>query len=473
MRSHQQSQKPASKSAEIDPLLRTRPFAPQKKPASKMEARSSYNLLERPLFPIQTKLTIGAVGDKYEQEADRVAAQVVQQINAPTGSRNDAAVQRIEAPEEENEELQMKPMLQCQTDRGSTAVTPELESSIQRSRGNGQPLASAVRKPMEQAFGADFSRVRVHTNSQADVLSRSIQAKAFTTGQDVFFRQGAYEPGSRGGQELIAHELTHVVQQNGNALARKPQKQDGHGVELQLRDNQSERITTATKPREMSIQRVKDVTISHGGMCGPAALLPILQAEGKADSAHTVADVVNIVKAQGSVVGEILTQPMMTNVLKAYGLGAKYHSFNNTRSLWKALRKTGTNPTLMGISNVGFDGLKRPMDQDLINTARKWVRAHWIIITDMQRLPHKNRRRVTYTESQQRSKKEVSIHEVEDANQNVQSLNGWNWNQWSTAYGRDPKVDPDVKEAENQGRLTPSGEAVEPLSLDGYLVEIS
>jgi Domain of unknown function (DUF4157) len=66
---------------------------------------------------------------------------------------------------------------------------------------------------MGQAMGTDFSRVRVHTDGQSDRLNRSIQAKAFTTGQDVFFRQGAYNPGSRGGQELIAHELTHVVQQ--------------------------------------------------------------------------------------------------------------------------------------------------------------------------------------------------------------------------------------------------------------------
>jgi hypothetical protein len=60
----------------------------------------------------------------------------------------------------------------------------------------------------------------VHTDSQSDQLNKSIQAKAFTTGQDIFFRQGAYEPNSRGGQELIAHELTHVVQQNGGAVQR-------------------------------------------------------------------------------------------------------------------------------------------------------------------------------------------------------------------------------------------------------------
>jgi hypothetical protein len=71
---------------------------------------------------------------------------------------------------------------------------------------------------MGQAMGADFSGVTIHTDSQSDQLNRSIQAKAFTTGQDIFFRQGAYQPGGRDGQELIAHELTHVVQQNGSAV---------------------------------------------------------------------------------------------------------------------------------------------------------------------------------------------------------------------------------------------------------------
>lgn len=73
---------------------------------------------------------------------------------------------------------------------------------------------------MGQAMGADFSGVRVHTDARADQLNQSIQAKAFTTGQDLFFRQGAYQPGSREGQALIAHELTHVVQQNRGGVRR-------------------------------------------------------------------------------------------------------------------------------------------------------------------------------------------------------------------------------------------------------------
>jgi pimeloyl-ACP methyl ester carboxylesterase len=95
------------------------------------------------------------------------------------------------------------------------AVSPDLESSIQQARGGGEPLAGDVRAPMEQAFGADFSGVKVHTGSESDQLNSSIGAKAFTTGQDMFFGQGQYNPGSSSGKELVAHELTHVVQQSG------------------------------------------------------------------------------------------------------------------------------------------------------------------------------------------------------------------------------------------------------------------
>ncbi len=68
---------------------------------------------------------------------------------------------------------------------------------------------------MEQAFGSNFSQVRIHTDAQSDQLNRSIQAKAFTTGQDIFFRSGEYNPDSIAGQELMAHELTHIMQQKG------------------------------------------------------------------------------------------------------------------------------------------------------------------------------------------------------------------------------------------------------------------
>jgi hypothetical protein len=99
---------------------------------------------------------------------------------------------------------------------GEAEAAPEIEQSIQQAHGGGQTLDSGVLVQMESAFGADFSGVRVHTDAQADILNRALSARAFTTGQDIFFKQGEYSPGSSGGRELLAHELTHVVQQTGS-----------------------------------------------------------------------------------------------------------------------------------------------------------------------------------------------------------------------------------------------------------------
>ncbi|MCA6523262.1 MAG: DUF4157 domain-containing protein [Pseudanabaena sp. M051S1SP2A07QC] len=189
---------------------------------------------------IQAKLNIGEPNDKYEKEADDTASKVVQQINSPAHDNSVqrqesmevedeelqmkpaiSKIQRDESIEEEDEELQMKSLVQRRENLSGGEASTDLESSIQSARGGGQSLDINLQQSMGQAMGADFSGVKVHTDSQSDQLNKSIQAKAFTTGQDVFFRQGAYEPGSRGGQELIAHELTHVVQQGKEGLLQR------------------------------------------------------------------------------------------------------------------------------------------------------------------------------------------------------------------------------------------------------------
>jgi hypothetical protein len=106
-------------------------------------------------------------------------------------------------------------------EEASSDVSPDVESAIQQSRGGGRALDNGVKTQMESAFNADFGGVRVHTDSQSDNLNKSLSSRAFTTGQDLFFKQGEYSPGSSAGRELLAHELTHVVQQNGNDVSRK------------------------------------------------------------------------------------------------------------------------------------------------------------------------------------------------------------------------------------------------------------
>ncbi|MEM9544149.1 MAG: DUF4157 domain-containing protein [Cyanobacteria bacterium P01_E01_bin.42] len=187
---------------------------------------------------VQAKLQIGEVGDKYEQEADRVAKATVEQINAPEAQQ----VQRDILPQSE-EELQMKPLAEKQVLQaksiptisplntpkislqakgvGGGETSQDLEANINSAKSGGQSLAPDLQAKMGRAMGADFSNVKVHADSQSDSLNQSLQAKAFTTGQHIFFKKSEYNPASKGGQELIAHELTHVVQQNSNAVQCK------------------------------------------------------------------------------------------------------------------------------------------------------------------------------------------------------------------------------------------------------------
>lgn len=98
--------------------------------------------------------------------------------------------------------------------QGAGPLDPEIGGEIQAARGGGAQLDDSTRADMEGHLGVDLSAVRVHTDSNADALSRSVQAEAFTTGTDVFFKSGNYSPGSTDGRRLLAHELTHVVQQS-------------------------------------------------------------------------------------------------------------------------------------------------------------------------------------------------------------------------------------------------------------------
>ena len=158
---------------------------------------------------IQPKLRIGEPGDRYEREADRVA-DAVMRMPEPQMQR------QVESKEED---LQMKPQSLRHAD-GSMAPSPDIELRIQQARGSGQPLPNNLRLLMEQTFGTGLRGVKIHTDAQSDQLSRSIHAHAFTIGRDIFFRKGEYNPSSYEGRQLIAHELTHVVQQNGDQVRR-------------------------------------------------------------------------------------------------------------------------------------------------------------------------------------------------------------------------------------------------------------
>jgi hypothetical protein len=165
--------------------------------------------------------------DAHEREADRVADVVMRTTERastfPSPSRPTA--QRVCAHCEEEistHERADQPVVageaadvhRSASAVGAGQVSAPVAASIRDMQGGGAPLPAATRALFEPRFGADFSHVRVHTGARADTTARAISAKAFTVGSDIVFAGGQYSPESREGQHLLAHELTHVVQQD-------------------------------------------------------------------------------------------------------------------------------------------------------------------------------------------------------------------------------------------------------------------
>lgn len=165
---------------------------------------------------IQRKLIVGPPNDQYELEAERVANHVMRlptPVSSPQRAHGD------------DDQLQTKPLaaaitplVQRQGD-GSFEVGSGIESRLDSLRGSGHPLPGDVRTDMEQRFGADFSGVRIHNDGESAQLNRALSAQAFTQGRDIYMGEGQYNPGSASGKQLLAHELTHVIQQGAAPAA--------------------------------------------------------------------------------------------------------------------------------------------------------------------------------------------------------------------------------------------------------------
>lgn len=173
---------------------------------------------------LQAKLRVSHPGDKYEQEADRVAEQVMRMPQASesgiaSGRRQSGIIQQKHPgctgkPGSQHLKEDEEIKLQAKEVTGHTpGIKPETEAHINEVRSGGQPLSESVRAFYEPRFGHDFSQVRVHADVKAALAARAVNARAFTVGRDVVFGEGEYAPMTKKGNKLIAHELTHVVQQ--------------------------------------------------------------------------------------------------------------------------------------------------------------------------------------------------------------------------------------------------------------------
>ncbi len=167
----------------------------------------------------------GYGGPEWEREVRRAVADQAVGLAYLARKREERLRRQAAEAAEGGTSLMMAPtsaagVLQAQAEVGREggALSPALSGRIGAKRGGGQPLEATVRQGMEGVFGVDFSPVRVHADPEADALNRGVAAIAFTVGSDVFFRAGFYQLHSAAGQHLLAHELTHVVQQRAGSL---------------------------------------------------------------------------------------------------------------------------------------------------------------------------------------------------------------------------------------------------------------
>jgi len=188
---------------------------------------------------LQRKLVIAEASDSYEREADLAADKVTAALSAPTVGRGHAPVfgvsplsvqRQAVKPSAHRDDEEEKPMREnaeehevAQAKRfapGSVRSTV-VDGYVDSIRGGGQPLPNQTRTSMSALFGYDFSGVRVHSDSRAAESATSMNALAYTVGKNIVFGNGQYAPHTQEGRRLLAHELTHVVQQNGGASLQK------------------------------------------------------------------------------------------------------------------------------------------------------------------------------------------------------------------------------------------------------------
>jgi Domain of unknown function (DUF4157) len=171
---------------------------------------------------VQCKLAVNQPGDVYEQEADCVADQVTSAPDHSAVGDAPVQIQRLAGPPD-----------------GQVADAPASVDGVIASPGT--PLAPALRQDMERRFGHDFSRVRVHADADAERSAREVNARAYAVGHDIVFGAGRFAPGTTEGRSLLAHELTHIVQQTG-----------GHGEGAARLQRQPEPVTRETARAEFS-----------------------------------------------------------------------------------------------------------------------------------------------------------------------------------------------------------------------------
>ena len=332
-------------------------------------------------YPLQAKLTVGAANDSYEQEADRVAAQVIstpaqapaiqrqgeeeEEIQTkPLAASITPLIQRQPLAEEEEEPLQGKLIqrqsleeeeeepLQGKFIPGRETFTPgaDFESRLAATRAGGSPLPKSTRSFMEKRFGADFDGVRLHTGSESAQLNREVSAQAFTRGHDIYLGEGRESVESNAGKQLLAHELTHVIQQGGFA---------GEATSLQR---------LGAIPEKM-IEQI-------GPTCGLYSLLHairIIDPARRGDEEYVINKLWESANRIGTKAGEIFDATKMVKIANLMGYSGEVVQYTNATEFTAGLANSGKKAVLIPWSVKTAYGIQ----QDVSPTTL----AHWSIVT--------------------------------------------------------------------------------------------
>ncbi len=238
---------------------------------------------------IQAKLEIGEPGDHFEQEADAVADRVIQESGAPVSTAGPLVaqprVQRKCSACDHEEGLQRKPIQRKAKRGGGLQASPALSQQLQQHQGGGMGLPPSLSQEMGRSIGADFGNVRIHADATAASLSRGINARAFTHGQDIYFNQGEYNPSSTAGKHLLAHELTHVVQQAGKIQKADPPLKPGEMTRKQFEETMRDTYgvptvrngTLADQRAELGLTGKPDVLLPDWASWDPGPVATVYQ----------------------------------------------------------------------------------------------------------------------------------------------------------------------------------------------------
>lgn len=314
---------------------------------------------------IQFKMNVGQPGDKFEQEADRMADKVMRMPASASPVKEEKLQRQADdtLQKKEDEKIQKAPAAEEKLQRkgdGTPTINAGTQSAIQNSSSGGQPLAPDVRSYMEPRFGADFSKVRIHSDPEAASLSNQLSARAFTHQNHVFFSRDQYQPGTSEGKQLLAHELTHTIQQ-GHAVQRSPQ------------------VSTTTTPppvQRLGIQDALDYFADKANNIPGFRMLTILMGFNPISMRSVARTAANLLRALIELMpgGNFITQALDN------------HGVINKAAAWVEQKIA----ILGDIGGEIVNGLKRFIDslgwRDLFRLGSVWNRAKAIFTTPLTRL---------------------------------------------------------------------------------------